>query len=422
MLSRVKHQIGEFLPALRSHNYRLYFVGQGISLVGTWLQNIAEAWLIYPVLTTNRSLLGIVSAINLLPHVALVLFAGVLAECFNKSRALIIQQLLYASFALVMFLLVYTKTVQVWQVMVAAFAFGTVFAFEMPTRQSLMLTLVNKSDYPSAISLNAAIFNAARAIGPALAGLAIATIGIAPAYLVNSLSFFAVIVAVALMRLPKQENQVRTASLKAEFMAGWSYIIQHKVIAVLLALLFLLTLFAQPLATLLPVFAHDIFAKGEVGFGLLQAAFGLGALTGALSFNTLFQKFSHKYRLLQFTLTAVFLTMVAFAFSPRFFLSLLIQIMSGWAVVSTIAYCNTVIQMNTPDHLRSRMLSFYSFVLIGGMPFGALFASIGVATLGARLTVLAASLLFVLTSTGLIATTKGKFQEKLQLLYNTGRI
>ncbi|MFZ5845362.1 MAG: MFS transporter [Patescibacteria group bacterium] len=422
MLARIKHRIGEFLPALRSHNYRLYFVGQGISLVGTWLQNVAEAWLIYPVLTNNRSLLGIVSAINLAPHFLFVLFAGVLVETWHKRRSLIAQQILYAGLAFVMFFLVFTKQVQVWHVMLIAFGFGLVFAFEMPTRQTLMLSLVEKKDYPSAISLNAAIFNAARAIGPAIAGVSIATIGIAPAYFLNSLSFLAVIVAVLLMRLPRQEQYEERISVILGLKESFIYLIQNKVIVVLLLILLLQTLFSWPLATLLPVFAKDVFHRGEVGFGLLQSAFGAGAVVGALGFSTLFSVARDKYKLLQLSIFGDIAAILVFSISPIFPLALLAQFCNGLLIQTIISTSNTLIQLVTPDTLRSRMLSFYSFVLVGGMPFGALLGSLGVVTVGPRLTVALSSILLALASFSLIAATRGKFQEKLQLLYNTDSI
>ncbi len=196
----VKRFIGSWLPALRSRNYRLYFIGQGISLVGTWMAAIAEQWLVYPTLTDNKSLLGIVSAVNLAPTAVFVLLAGVIADRIDRRLGVIVQHLLYATIAMIMFVLVVTGVVQVWHVMVSAFFMGVVFAFDLPTRQSLMMSTVGKRDYGSAISLNTGIFNIARAIGPAIGGVVIAMAGVAPAYFFNSISFLAVIVSVWRMR------------------------------------------------------------------------------------------------------------------------------------------------------------------------------------------------------------------------------
>lgn len=415
MWQKVKHQIGNYLPALRSPNYRLYFAGQGISLIGTWMQAIAEQWLIYPILTNNRSLLGIVSAVNLFPTAALVLVAGVIADRIDKQRGVIIQQSLYTVITFIMFFLVFTGRVAVWHVMAAALCMGIVFAFDMPTRQSLMIELVEKKDFASALSLNAAIFNTARAVGPAIAGALIAFVGIAPAYLINSLSFLAVIISVSRMKLPKKiTSHTSPTSLRKGFMEGVSYIKTNKVVAVLLGILLLTTLFTYPTATLLPVFAHDIFHTGEAGFGMLQSAFGIGAVIAALSFYTLFGRVRDKFRLLISNLIVIFLANTLFSVSRFFPLSLFCQVVGGWAISSTIALVNTLIQSSAPSVLRGRLMSFYSFVLIGGMPFGALLASLGVGTIGPRFTISAVMIAFALCCFTLITATGGKLQLKLK--------
>lgn len=413
MLQKVKIQVGNFLPALRSQNYRLYFFGQGISLVGTWMAAIAEQWLIYPVLTNNRSLLGIVSAVNLIPTTCLVLFAGVIADRINKKKALIILQSLFAIISFVIAVLVFTGSIQVWHVFVATFFSGIVFAFDMPIRQSLMVGLVDKKDYASALSLNAGIFNAARAIGPALAGILIASVGIAPAYVINSISFLAVIWSALLMRLPQVHVSDTRKSFGNEFKEGVRFISENKIIAVLLLLLAFNTVFTWPAAILLPVFAHDIFRRGEIGFGLLQSAFGIGAMVGAFSFSKLFHSTSDTYRLLLASFLIEITALALFSFSTVFPIALGLLVVGGYAIATIVSTINTLVQMNTPDILRGRMMSYYSFMLVGGMPIGALLGSAGVATIGARLTVFMGALLFGITSFSLIQATKGRFKEKL---------
>lgn len=413
MLQKVKHGIGNLWPALQSRNYRLYFVGQGISLVGTWMATVAEQWLIYPVLTSNRSLLGIVSAVNLIPTTCLVLFAGVVADRVNKRKAQIIIQTMFAAISFVIATLVFRGVIQVWHVIVATFLSGAVFAFDMPTRQSLMVGFVEKKDYASALSLNAGIFNAARAIGPALAGILIASVGIAPAYVLNSVSFLAVIVSIVLMRIPPQERSNGDNPFRSEMREGFHYLREHKVIAALLLLLAFETMFTWPSAVLMPVFAHDIFRRGEVGFGLLQSAFGLGAMIGALSFSKLFHRVADKSRLITSACILEVIALTVFSLVSDFLIALGAILFSGYAIATIVSTINTLVQMNTPDALRGRMMSFYSFVLVGGMPFGALLGSAGVATIGARLTVLFGAIFFGLTSFGLIAATRGKFHEKL---------
>lgn len=388
---------------MRSANYRLYFFGQGISLVGTWLQVVAEQWLIYPILTNNRSLLGVVSAVNLAPTALLVLFAGVIADRVNKRRVQVLLQFFYALVAFFMSWLVATGKVQLWHVMLAALSSGIVFAFDMPTRQALMIDLVDRPAFASALSLNAGIFNAARAIGPAVGGILIATVGIAAAYFLNGLSFFAVIVSLLLMRLPVLKKQGPTVSLWRGLLEGVSYVRSHAIVAILLLLLFVTTTFTWPVATLLPVYAHDVFGKGEVGFGLLQSMFGIGACIGAFGFSKLFESIANKWRFLIVLFGLTVLYLVGFAWVTNFSVALALGVVGGWAIATAISFENTIIQLEVPDQLRGRILSFYSLVLVGGMPVGALVASGGVATLGLRTTVALSALLFSICSATVLA-------------------
>lgn len=413
MLQKVKHGVGALWPALRSRNYRLYFIGQGISLIGTWMATVAEQWLIYPVLTNNRSLLGLVSAVNLAPTACFVLFAGVIADRVDKRKAQMLIQFLFALIALTMSVLIFTGRVQVWHVLLAVFLSGVVFAFDLPTRQALMIATVEKRVYASALSLNAGIFNAARALGPAAAGLIIAAVGIAPTYLINGLSFFAVIVSVALMQKHLGVSQAPNATIRDSFREGVTYVRTHMVIAVLLSLFFILTVSTWPAATLMAVFAHDIFGAGAVGFGMLQSAFGAGAMIGAFGFSKVFDLTKNIYRLLIGAIIAIAGSLCIFALSPAFSLAIAAQIVLGISISTMYSLVTTLVQSDVPHELRGRILSFTSFVLIGGMPIGALLASLGVATVGARLTVLLGAIFFGLTSFGLIAATRGKFHAKL---------
>ena len=413
MLKRIRHTIGDFLPALRSPNYRLYFWGQGISLVGTWMQEVAQSWLIYPVLTDNKSLLGVVSFVNHIPTAALALFAGVMVDRVSRKQGLILTQSAFAVIACILWILIVSKSIAVWHVMVATFLSGVVFAFDMPFRQSFMIELVEKKYYSSAIGLNAAIFNAARAIGPAIAGVLIAAFGIAPAYFVNSVSFLAVIFGVWAIQVPRYVSQPTVTPFSIGFREGVKYIRDNKVLAVLLAILFCLTLFTWPLSTLLPVFAHDVFGMGEVGFGLLHTSFGAGALVSALFFYKTFTLIKNKYRYLIVALSFVVISQILFSVSTVFSLSLTLQFIGGWAVITVITFCNTLLQTTVPTELRGRMASFYSLVLIGGMPFGGLLGSLGVATVGPQMTVGISGVLLGLTTLALISSTRGKFQTKL---------
>ena len=256
MLHRVKHHVGNFLPALRYPNYRLYFLGQGISLVGTWMQTVAEQWLVYPILTSNKSLLGIVSFINLLPVTLLVLFAGVWADRIDRRKAQMILQSLYAAIAFIMSYLIFSGRVEVWHVIAASAVTGIVFAFDMPSRQALMVNLVDKEYFSSALSLNGAIFNAARVVGPAIAGALIAAAGIASAYFINGVSFLAVIVSVYLMQLPKHVSDTTHPPFRGQLAEGFAFIRATPMVSTSLLLVACLTIFTWPVNTLFAVFAH----------------------------------------------------------------------------------------------------------------------------------------------------------------------
>lgn len=401
------------MPALRYPNYRLYFFGQGISLIGTWMQTVAEQWLVYPTLTSNKSLLGIVSFVNLLPVTILVLFAGVWADRVDKRKAQMVLQSCYAVIAFVMSYLIFSGKVEVWHVIVAALIIGIVFAFDMPTRHALMVNLVDKQFFSSALSLNGGIFNAARVVGPALAGALIAATGIAPAYFINGLSFLAVIVSVYLMQLPKHPTNGEHPSFLGQLVEGFVFVRSETMVSTSLVLVAILTIFTWPVNTLMAVFAHDIYNRGEVGFGLLQSAFGLGAMIGAFGFHALYEKAQRKNRLLLFCVFVIFLSTITYAFWHQFIFSLLVLFFSGWSVATMIGILNTVVQESVPDHLRGRILSYYSFVLVGGMPFGALLASVGVGLVGAPGIIALCSLMFGLVNMVILYSTRNKFLTKL---------
>ena len=417
MLHKVKEQIGSFLPALRSKNYRLFFVGQGISLVGSWMQMIAEQWLVYPILTTNKSLLGLIGAVGMLPMLIFVLFAGVLVDRVNKRNVFLFFQYVYMIIALILCFLIATHQIQLWHIFVAALVGGTIMAFESPTRMTFVMDLVDKKDLPSALALNQAMFNSARAIGPALAGFTIAAIGIAPAYLANALSFFAVIASIYMMRFPKMEKiAVQHPPILAGLKEGFQFIKDHKIYLALLGIVGIMTFFSWPIATILPVFAHDIYKTGEVGFGLLQSAFGIGAVVAGLSFHTIFAKVTKKYLLIYTGMAVTILAFGMFAWSPWFWLALITQAIGGWAISTTYATANTLIIVTIPQEFRGRIMSIYMFVFMGGMPFGALLSSGLVSLYGPRLTVFLCVIATFVSGLTLILSLREKLQSKIMTM------
>jgi len=414
MLHRVKHKLASFLPALQSPNYRLFFVGQGISLIGSWMQSVAEQWLVYPVLTLNKSLLGVITAVNMFPTLIFVLFAGVLVDRMNKRKMFIAFQLVYAAIAFSLYLLIVTKQIQLWHIFVAAIVGGIIFAFENPTRQTFMMELVEKRHLPSAMSLSSALFNSARALGPAAAGIVIAALGIAPAYLINSISFFAVIASLFLMKFPPQEaRQDAHPPLFAGLKEGLGYIRLNKIYLVILALVGSMALLTFPGSTLQPVFAHDIFKTGEIGFGLIQSMFGIGAMIGGFSFSKVFEKIQHKHRLLYVAVAMSVVTMLLYAWAPIFWFALVMQAINGWSVSTVYAICGTLMIIVIPDEMRGRISSIYTFVFIGCMPIGALLASALVGVMGPQMIVTICAVALTILFSAIIFPIRTRFQAKI---------
>ncbi len=417
MFSHVRHKVASFVPALRSPNYRMYFIGQGISLVGTWMQSVAEQWLVYPVLTNNKSLLGLISAANMVPTLIFVLFAGVLVDRINKRKAFIIFQLIYAGIAFFLYILIVTGKIQLWHIFSAAVLGGIIFSFENPTRQTFMMALVEKKHIPSAMSLSSALFNSARAVGPAVAGIVIATLGIAPAYLVNSVSFFAVIISLLMMKFPSQETKkVDAQSFTEGIKEGIAFIRSNTIYIAILAIVGSMTLFTWPGSILQPVFAHDIFKKGEIGFGLIQSMFGIGAMFGGLTFSKMFEKVKQKHRLLYVSVGMAVVAMIGYAWAPWFWFALSMQIIFGWAIATTYSLNGTLVVIAVPEQLRGRITSIYTFVFMGFMPFGALLASFLVGFINPRIIITICAVGIALSVSGVIFCMKGKYQEQINAM------
>lgn len=394
MLQRIKLGIGSFWPALRSRNYRLYFTGQGVSLIGTLMASTAQQWLVYPILTRNQSMLGVMNAINSIPTMILLLYAGVIADRIDRRIGMLVQQVLYALIAFVLFSLVATGTIQLWHVMVAAFLSGAIFAFDMTTRQAFMIELVNKDAIASAISLNTGIFSLGRVIGPVAAGVVIASMGIAPAFLVNGLSFLAVIGGILLISLPPFHVLSKTKSLRKELTSGIEYVRTKHDVRMSLLLLFILSVCTAPVFTLLPVFAHDVFRVGEVGFGVLSGAIGIGAVVGSFGFSPIYTRLKEHGGFTVLLLILVTVSLTGFAVSPSYPAALTLLVFGGFGSASLMSLVRTVIHEQVSSTFRGRLVSFYSLALIGGTPIGSLLASVGVATIGARLTVFASAIVF----------------------------
>src|SRR5581483_6612336 len=280
-LPRARRWLASGFPALRHRNYRLFIAGQAVSLVGTWMQSVAQSWLVYR-LSNSPLAIGVVVAAGYLPILCLSPFAGVIADRINRHRLIVVTQALAMLLALVLGVLVAAHAVTVRAVVVLAGCLGAVSAFDVPVRQSFIVEMVGPEDLPNAIALNSSIFNAARVVGPAIAGTLVAAVGEAACFFLNAASYVAVLVALLRMRLPRAPRiEPHVAALRG-FASGLRYVRQDPALRMLLLLLGLVSSFGLQYGTLMPVFARDVFHAGVTGYGLLVTASGIGSVASAL--------------------------------------------------------------------------------------------------------------------------------------------
>jgi len=365
--------------ALRHRNFRLFWFGQLISLIGTWMQSIGQAWLVLQ-LTHSAWLLGVVGALQFLPVMLLSLFGGVLADRLPKRRVLLFTQSFAMLQAAVLWILVASGHIQVWEVLVLASLLGLTNSFDMPTRQAFVVEMVGREDLPNAIALNSSVFNMARVVGPGLGGLIIAFLGITPLFLLNAISFVPVIVGLALIRMNElyalakrttTNGDTSKQSTLQSLREGLSYVVHTPSVLLIIAVIGVISLFGINFNVILPLFATDVLHSGALGFGFLSAAFGLGSLCSALWLAWGNRKPSVQYLLiaaLAFSVLEIF-----FALSHLYVLSLILIAAVGFAMIAFSANSNTALQTVTPDHLRGRVMSVYMVVFAGSVPLGNLF-------------------------------------------------
>ena len=356
--------------ALAHRNFRLFFIGQGISLIGTWMQNVGEGWLILT-LTNSPFYVGLTSALSSLGVLLFSLYAGVIADRTDKRRFIVFMQVAFMLEAFAVAILVWTGVIQVWHVLTLATLLGIASAFDIPMRQSFVYDMVGKDDLMNAIALNSSLFNGARVIGPAIAGLLIAAVGIAACYFLNGLSYIAVIVGLLMMTLPRPQRLESTVSVWAGFREVLVYLRNDARLRVLMILTAILSIFGFPYLTMMPVFARDVLHRGAGGYGALTSSVGIGAVLGALGVALRSSRIRARGRLMLMGGTAFGILLILFAGSRSLGLSMVLLGLAGCAMIVNNSITNTLLQMAAPDHLRGRIMGFYSFVFVGMAPFGA---------------------------------------------------
>lgn len=391
---------GDAFAALRHRSFRLFYTGQILSLVGTWMQTTAQGWLVLE-LTNSEFLLGVVTAVGSLPVLLFSLYAGVIADRRDKRNIILVAQSAALVLALVLAVLTHVRLISIHSILILVFLLGVANAFEVPTRQSWFVDLVGKRDLTNAIALNSSAFNLTRIIGPAIAGVMIGTVGIAACFYLNAISYLAVVVVLAMIPPSAAVLAPKQASVRENLREGFHFIWTHRLARTLVFLVAASSILAYPYAMLLPVFARDVLHAGATGLGWLLAATGTGALAGGIVLAAVASRV-RRGPLLLASAAAFCIFLICFTLSRALPLSLALLALAGFAMIPFSATVNATLQSVIPDGLRGRVMSVYVFMFLGMTPLGALQAGAMAKWVGAPIALAlgAAALLLVVGAVG----------------------
>jgi MFS family permease len=396
--------------AMRHRNYRLFFAGQGLSLIGTWMMTVAQSWLILE-LTGDPLLLGVVAAVQWLPVLILGLFGGLIADSLPKRRTMLGTQSFAALLSLTMAILVFTHTVAVWHVIVIAFLLGIRNAVDLPTRQSFSVEMVGREDVGNAVALNSAMFNGARVIGPAVAGITIGAMGVGAAFLIDAVSYLAVIVALLAMRegeLQLRPGMARPTSVGAvidNLGEGLGYVRRTRNVLLAILTVGLVSTFGMNFTVVIPPFVQGVLHADATIYGFLMAATGVGSIVSALGIA-----FSGRTVPLVIGLGGATLGLAEIVLSgtTAFPVALAAMFVAGLGSIAMAATANTLVQLMVPDHLRGRVLSVYTTVFAGSTPIGGLLTGAIASSLGVATAILVGGTLSLATGVAGIVSIRGK--------------
>lgn len=399
--------------AFKSRNYRLYFSGQSVSLVGTWMQRTAVSWLMY---TSSDSafILGLAVFCGLFPSFAFSILGGVVSDRFNRYRILLITQVVSLIQAIVLTVLVFTGLHEVWMLLTLSAILGTINAFDVPARQAMIYDMVdNKEHLPNAIALNSSMVNIARLTGPAMAGIVLESFGAQVCFLFNSISFLFVIGSLLQMKLPVYVPKERLKSVLTDLKEGLSYLKSTPEIRKVMLMLAGISLVALPYITLLPIYAKDIFDGDARTFGLLNSFVGLGAVSGALFLASL--KPGHNLKRVLFRCTLVFgAGLIAFSFTETFSIGLACIAVAGFGMMSQTTLSNTLIQTTVAPAMRGRVISYYAMAFFGMQPIGGLLIGTLAHYAGAPITLLVEGIITILIAACFIPFLRPEFLKRKQ--------
>jgi len=355
------------LRALRHRDFRVFFAGQAVALVGSWMQQVAQAWLVLS-LTNSPLRLGLVGSLNFLPVLLFAIVGGAVADRLPKRRLLVITQSLLGCQTLALAALIVTGHVRYWHVCVLAIVWGIANTVDLPVRQAFVVELAGRTDVASAVALNSAAFNVARIAGPAAAGLLIARAGVAPAYFINAGAFVVVIVTLLLLRARGAPAPRQGTTIGAEIREGVRYALGTPRIMSLLAVLFVVSITVFNFSIYVPLFARQVLGRGPEGFGLLMASVGVGAVGGGLTLGALRAPALSRLFVTGFLSCA---GLVVMSLVDRFGVAAVALFALGWISVMVVAGCQVALQLAAPDRLRGRIMSLHTFIYGGVFPFGA---------------------------------------------------
>jgi predicted MFS family arabinose efflux permease len=369
-------------PALTHRNFRLYWIGQCFSLIGTWMQSIAQTWLVYS-LTGSPFLLGLLGAMQFLPITIFSLFAGVIIDKYPKRNILIITQTSSMLLAFTLSLLVFTHTVQYVYVLILATILGLTNTIDMPTRQSFTIEMAGKKDLMNAIALNSAIFNLARILGPAIGALILASFGAGWCFLFNGVSFMAVLTSLLKIEVdPYVREKVNDNNILQEIKDGLIYIVKEPSLLQTILMVLVIGIFIFNYNVLIPVFTKNVLQQSEKVFGLLMSALGLGSLAGALMVSVR-SKSGPKLRILTISGMMVSILLVVISFTKTYYLSSLLLIITGIFNILFSTTANSTLQITSKEEYRGRVMSVYALVFAGATPLGNMFAGYTADKMGA---------------------------------------
>ena len=378
---------GKIFRALRHRNYRIFFWGQSASLIGTWMQQVALSWLVYR-MTNSPFLLGMTGFMSQIPTFFFTPFAGVFADRHSRRKMLIGTQIFSLLQASILAFLVLTDQIQIWHIMALSFFLGVIFSFDIPIRQAFTVEMIeDREDLGNAIALNSSMLNAARLIGPSIAGILIALVGEGVCFLLNAVSFIPVILSLMAIRVNSPKIAAASRHILIELKEGFGYAFHFAPIKWILILLSMISLMGVPYQVLMPIFARDIFHGGPNTLGFLMGMSGLGALMGAI-YLAARKNMRGLVKIIAWTAALFGITIIIFSFSRSFWFAMPVILVSGFGIMVNMAACNTVLQSVVDEDKRGRVMGLYTMAFMGTMPFGSLLAGVLAAKIGAPYTLL----------------------------------